>query len=69
MIDFVKVDSVILYNSRMHLFPRKLRSRWSCPFKIIEVLANREVEVESHKERFKANEQRLNKYYGKPPDV
>jgi hypothetical protein len=30
-----KVDidqKVLLYNSQLHLFPRKLRSRWSGPF-------------------------------------
>jgi hypothetical protein len=25
-------QKVLLYNSRLHLFLRKLRSRWSCPF-------------------------------------
>ncbi|XP_024013224.1 uncharacterized protein LOC112087548 [Eutrema salsugineum] len=31
-------DQVLLYNSRLKLFPGKLKSRWSGPFKIKEVL-------------------------------
>ncbi|CAA7038760.1 unnamed protein product [Microthlaspi erraticum] len=30
-------DQVLLFNSRLKLFPGKLRSRWSGPFKIKEV--------------------------------
>ena len=30
-------DQVLLYNSRLKLFPGKLKSRWSGPFKIKEV--------------------------------
>jgi hypothetical protein len=33
--NYQKVDisqNVLLYNSRLHLFPGKLRSRWSGPF-------------------------------------
>ncbi|CAA7021687.1 unnamed protein product [Microthlaspi erraticum] len=31
-------DDVLLYNSRLKLFPGKLKSRWSGPFKVKEVL-------------------------------
>lgn len=59
----------MLYNSKMHLFRWKLKSKWSRPFKITEVLANGVVEVENYKaEKFKINGQ-LKKYYGKPLDV
>ncbi|XP_056843381.1 uncharacterized protein LOC130495849 [Raphanus sativus] len=35
--EFKVGDQVLLYNSRMKLFPGKLKSRWSGPFKIKEV--------------------------------
>lgn len=60
----------MLYNLRLGLFPENLKSKWSKPFKVTDVLANGVVEVENHKwERFKMNGQRLNKYYGKPPYI
>lgn len=66
----VERDPVMLYNSRMHLFPGKLRSRWSSPFSVTEVLGSGVVEVKNHKsERYKANRQRLKNYYGKLPDI
>lgn len=61
---------MMLYNSRMHLFPGNLKSRWSGPFKVTEVLDSGVVEVENNKgEQFKVNGQRLKKYYGKPTDI
>ncbi|CAA7023188.1 unnamed protein product [Microthlaspi erraticum] len=36
--DFKVGDSVLLFNSKSRLFPGKLRSKWSGPFKIHEVL-------------------------------
>lgn len=60
----------MLYNSRIYLFLGKLRSRWSGPFRVTEVLANGVVEVKNHKgEKFKTNGKRLKKSYGNPPDV
>jgi len=35
--EFSAGDQVLLYNSRLKLFPEKLKSRWSGPFKIKEV--------------------------------
>ncbi|CAA7036803.1 unnamed protein product [Microthlaspi erraticum] len=35
--DFKVGDSVLLYNSKLRLFPGKLRSKWAGPFKIHEV--------------------------------
>lgn len=39
--EIAKGDPVMLYNSRMQLFPRKLKSKWSGPFMVTKVLANR----------------------------
>jgi len=36
--DFNIGDQVMLFNSRLKLFPRKLKSRWSGPYTIKEVL-------------------------------
>jgi len=38
-------DMVLLFNSRLKLFPGKLRSRWSGPFQVAKVLPNGVVEV------------------------
>ncbi|XP_024013111.1 uncharacterized protein LOC112087325, partial [Eutrema salsugineum] len=35
--EFKEGDQVLLFNSKLKLFPGKLRSRWSGPFKILEV--------------------------------
>jgi len=36
--DFNIGDQVLLFNSRLKLFPRKLKSKWSGPFTMKEVL-------------------------------
>ncbi|XP_057747391.1 uncharacterized protein LOC130966595 [Arachis stenosperma] len=35
--DFEKGQQVLLYNSKLRLFPRKLKSRWSGPFIVTKV--------------------------------
>ncbi|GKV23246.1 hypothetical protein SLEP1_g32996 [Rubroshorea leprosula] len=56
-------DKVLLFNSRLQLFPGKLKSRWSGPFVVTKVLPYGVVEI-SHdtKETFKVNGQRLKIY-------
>ncbi|XP_022866748.1 uncharacterized protein LOC111386514 [Olea europaea var. sylvestris] len=41
-------QQVLLYNSRLKLFPRKLRSRWLGPYTVTKVLPYRVIQV-SHK--------------------
>ena len=57
---------VLLFNSRLKLFPGKLRSRWSGPFCVTQVYPYGAVEVEDEgsKRIFKVNGQRLKHYYG-----
>ncbi|PIN26423.1 DNA-directed DNA polymerase [Handroanthus impetiginosus] len=57
---------VLLFNSRLKLFPGKLKSRWSGPFRITEVFPHGAVEVENEnsKNRFKVNAQRIKHYWG-----
>ena len=35
--EFHEREFVLLYNSRLKLFPSKLKSRWSGPFKVVKV--------------------------------
>jgi hypothetical protein len=54
-------QKVLLYNSRMHLFPRKLKSKWTGPFKVCAVSTHRAIDIEDLKNgsTFKVNGQRL----------
>ncbi|KAI3509270.1 hypothetical protein L1887_24430 [Cichorium endivia] len=55
-------DSVLLFNSRLKLFPGKLRSRWSGPFKIVRIFPYGSVELSSDTGTFKVNGQRIKLY-------
>ena len=54
-------QKVLLYNSRLHLFPGKLRSRWSGPFIVRHVYPYGTIDIENPKNStvFKVNGQRL----------
>ena len=54
-------QKVLLYNSRLHIFPGKLRSRWSGPFIVRTVYPHGAIEIENPKngDVFKVNGQRL----------
>ncbi|XP_021650248.2 uncharacterized protein LOC110642477 [Hevea brasiliensis] len=55
---------VLLFNSRLKLFSRKLRSRWSRPFKVTQVFPHGEVEVWNETSgAFKVNGQRLMPFF------
>ncbi|XP_074323761.1 uncharacterized protein LOC141660674 [Apium graveolens] len=55
--EFVQGQHVLLYNSRLRLFPRKLKSRWSGPFTVKTVYPHGAVEIflSSPSEAFKVN--------------
>ncbi|XP_038976409.1 uncharacterized protein LOC113461320 [Phoenix dactylifera] len=56
-------QQVLLFNSRLKLFPGKLRSRWSGPFTVTKVYPYGAVEVRSEVTgAFKVNGQRLKPY-------
>ena len=59
-------QQVLLFNSRLRLFPGKLKSRWSGPFTVKTVFPPGAVEIfdKSPEEAFKVNVQRLKIYYG-----
>ncbi|GJR96743.1 reverse transcriptase domain-containing protein [Tanacetum coccineum] len=58
-------DQVLLFNSRLNIFSRKLKSRWSGPFTITEVYPYGTAKL-SHVDgsNFKVNCHRLKHYYG-----
>ncbi|KAK9209124.1 hypothetical protein WN944_001488 [Citrus x changshan-huyou] len=58
---FTPGQKVLLYNSRLHLFPGKLRSRWSGPFIVHTVFPYGAIEIENPKngDLFKVNGQIL----------
>ena len=63
--EFKPGQQVLLFNSRLKLFPGKLKSRWSGPFVITQVFPHGSVEL-MHPERghFKVNGQRVKPYLG-----
>lgn len=69
---FTPGQKVLLYNSRLHLFPGKLRSRWTGPFLVRTVYSHGAVEIENLKngDMFKVNGQRLKPFLElKTPEV
>jgi hypothetical protein len=58
-------QKVLLYNSQLHLFPRKLRSRWSGPFIVKRVYTYGAFDIENSKNDnvFKVNGHRLKVYF------
>jgi hypothetical protein len=57
-------QKVLLCNSRLHLFPGKLKSRWMGPFIIRTVFSHGAIEIEDPKNgnTFKVNGQRVNPF-------
>jgi hypothetical protein len=43
-------QKVLLYNSRLHLFPGKLKSRWTGPFIIRTLFSHGAIEIEDPNE-------------------
>ncbi|XP_070025851.1 uncharacterized protein [Nicotiana sylvestris] len=61
---FKPEDMVLLYNSRLRLFLGKLKSRWSGPFRVVEVFPSGAVKIALEKDShtFRVNGQRLKLY-------
>ncbi|KAK2361118.1 hypothetical protein QL285_086309 [Trifolium repens] len=64
--EFKPGQMVLLFNSRLKLFPEKLKSKWSGPFKIHEVKPFGAVVLEDPmtKDKWTVNGQRLKLYFG-----
>ncbi|KAL4283147.1 hypothetical protein GQ457_16G015010 [Hibiscus cannabinus] len=63
---FLPGQLVFLYNSRLRLFPGKLKSRWSGPFEVVKTYSYGAVILRSTTDgsEFKVNGQRLKNYVG-----
>ncbi|GJY87099.1 hypothetical protein Tco_0501727 [Tanacetum coccineum] len=63
--DFKVGDKVLLYNSRLKMYPGKLKSKWSGPNIVKTVYPIGAIEItDKDGFSFKVNGQRLKKYYG-----
>ncbi|XP_038890124.1 uncharacterized protein LOC120079793 [Benincasa hispida] len=63
---FFEGQQVLLFNARLRLFPGKLKSRWSRPFRIKTIFPHGAVELttEDESNAFKVNGQQIKLYYG-----
>ncbi|XP_062080397.1 uncharacterized protein LOC133785158 [Humulus lupulus] len=67
--EFQLGQQVLMLNSRLRLFPGKLKSRWSGPYTVMKVFPYGSVKVQSRTGTpFKVNGQRLKPYLGGPID-
>jgi len=58
-------ENVLLFNSRLRLFPGKLRSKWSGPFEVVRTTQHRAVELKGETgPTFLVNGQRVKHYFG-----
>ncbi|XP_060959417.1 uncharacterized protein LOC133030631 [Cannabis sativa] len=63
--EFQPGQQVLLFNSRLKLFPGKLKSRWSGPFTVVRVFPYGAVELKGEgPNTFKVNGKRLKLYLG-----
>ncbi|XP_075497639.1 uncharacterized protein LOC142534753 [Primulina tabacum] len=63
--DFEPGQQVLLFNSRLRLFPGKLKSRWSRPFTVETVYPHGAIELKcTNGQTFKVNGQRVKHYFG-----
>ena len=65
-------QKVLLYNSRLHLFPGKLRSQWTGPFIVHTIYPHGAIKIENPKngDMFKVNGQCLKPFLElEPPEV
>jgi len=66
--EFTPGMKVLLYDSRLHLFPKKLRSPWIGPYIVLHVFLYGAVEIQDPdtREKFKVNGLRLKKFLELP---
>ena len=63
--EFKAREQVLLYNSRLKLFPGKLKSRWSGPYTVLTSTPFGAVTLKTEfGNKFKVNGQRLKPYLG-----
>ena len=58
--EFMVGDLVLLFNSRLRLFPGTLKSKWTSPYMVTQLFPHGAVELENKEGvRFKVNGQRI----------
>ena len=63
--EFKAGELILLYNSKLKLFPGKLKSRWSGPYTVVTSTPFGEVTLKSDfRDDFKVNGQRVKHYLG-----
>ena len=64
--EFKAEDQVLLFNSRLRLFPGKLKSKWSGPYTVVSStnFGAMTLRTRNHEE-FKVIDQRLKRYLGR----
>lgn len=62
--EFEPVQVVLLFNSRLKLFPWKLKSRWSGPFEVVRAMKHGAIELRDPESdgTFLVNRQRVKHY-------
>jgi len=67
--EFQLGQKVLLFNSKLRLFPGKLNSRWLGPFEVVKTYPHGAVEIKSFTTNkiFKVNGHRLNHFYEGDP--
>ena len=62
-------EKVLLFNSRLWLFPLKLRTKWSGPFEVVRMTPHGAVELKGETApTFLVNGQRVKQYFGVDSD-
>ena len=63
--EFIVGDLVLLFNSRLRLFPGKLKSKWTGPYTVTQLFPHGAVELETKEGvRFKVNGRHIKIYLG-----
>ncbi|XP_070010258.1 uncharacterized protein [Nicotiana sylvestris] len=67
--EFKKNDLVLLFNSRLRMFPGKLKSKWSGPFEVVNVTPFGALDLKNkNDEIFRVNRHQVKHYLGKVDD-
>ncbi|XP_070046160.1 uncharacterized protein [Nicotiana tomentosiformis] len=67
--EFKEGDLVLLFNSRLRMFPGKLKSKWSDPFEVVHVTSFGALDLKNKNgEIFRVNGHRVKHYLGKIDD-
>lgn len=62
--DFQVGHKVLLFNSRLRLFPEKLRYRWSGPYEITQIFPSGAIKITHPSNKaFQVNGQQLKSYF------